>query len=78
MLKTIRKLYILINSHNQLIYTYKVVISDVLFGCPIITPEHLDQLASNFDWGTRENQRRYVLKLVWDSKLSKSILIGKF
>ena len=26
-----------------------------MFVCPIITHEPLDQFASNFDWGTREN-----------------------
>ena len=47
-----------------------------LFVCPIITHETLDQFASSFDWGTKENHGNF---LDWfsDSKLSGSSFIGK-
>ncbi len=36
----------------KLIYTYKIVISVCLYGCPITAQEPLDRFALNFDWGT--------------------------
>ena len=35
------------------IFSYNICLS--FFVCPIITHEPRDRLASNFDWGTREN-----------------------
>ena len=48
---------------NCIFYMYKIVIS-YFSVCPIITHEHLDGLASNFDWRTRENHEN-VLNLVF-------------
>ena len=45
-------------------YIYKVLISV----CPIITHESLNQFASNFDWGTRENHGN-ILSLVLRFKI---------
>ena len=43
---------------------FKVVISVCLIVCPFITHEPLDRLASNFNWGTRENHEN-IFKIEW-------------